>query len=522
MYNESNTWRGEGFVIGTLLLVDDEPTTRRGLLSSIPWVSLGVTEVIEARDGVEAMRLSMQSPPDIVLTDVRMPRMNGIELAMELRKLKPSVKLIFISGYSDKEYLRAAIRLGVISYVEKPIDINEITKAIAKAAEQANAAAAQPHEDFLPLVRQDMIYRLLKPGADVLDLERGMSLLNMRLSIDAWYAVMMVKLDGGADFMRDWIARLERSWQEAVLCEKEGLIVILVKSIEQTMLSGTCDAMLRQVRRYADAHRAFVAVGLAARGMSCIHVSYEQAVVALQSFFFLGYGQVMRYRQDADTAIQDSLEEPFMHLLSCGRYDELESCSLELCAKLAEQPHILVDHAKQLFTRLLLALRADAERQNLPNKEQQSVSDDLLQSAIAGRETLAQYQELLLQAIKSFLNVWEDSQTTQTANRKVTATLRMIESQYADPNLCVNALADQVCLTQPYLSMLFKKTFGRSISEHLLELRIEKSKSILIKEDILLREVASRVGYSDTNTYAKAFKRVTGLSPARFRQKYQR
>jgi len=244
--------------VSKLLLVDDESVTRRGLLRSVPWAALGVSEIREARDGVEALRLTRQFRPDIVVTDVRMPRLNGIELAAEIRKLLPAVKLIFISGYSDKEYLRSAIRLGAVDYVEKPINLEEFTQAIRQAAGQT--AAAVPEE-------------------------------------------------------------------------------------------------------------------IAPNG--------------------------------------------------------------------------------------------------------------------------------------------------QPVNRKVALALRLIEEQYMDPGLNVTALADQVRLTQPYLSVLFKKTMGRSVSEYLLALRIEKSKLLLAQENIRVGEVANRVGYNDANAYAKAFKRIMGLSPAKFRQRYQ-
>jgi len=242
-----------------LLLVDDESVTRRGLLRSVPWAALGVSEIREARDGVEALRLTRQFRPDIVVTDVRMPRLNGIDLAIEIRKQLPAVKLIFISGYSDKEYLRSAIRLGAVDYVEKPINLEEFTQAIRQAAGQT---AADVPEELAP--------------------------------------------------------------------------------------SG------------------------------------------------------------------------------------------------------------------------------------------------------------------------------QPVNRKIALALKLIEEQYMDSGLNVTALADQVRLTQPYLSVLFKKTMGRSVSEYLLALRIEKSKLLLVEEDIRVGEVAHRVGYNDANAYAKAFKRIMGLSPAKFRQRYQR
>ena len=109
-----------------ILIVDDESYTREGILETIPWEDLSITEVKEAFDGINALEILESYEPDIILTDVRMPRLNGIELSFKAREIYPNCSIIFMSGYSDKEYLKSAIHLKAISYVEKPIDLYEL------------------------------------------------------------------------------------------------------------------------------------------------------------------------------------------------------------------------------------------------------------------------------------------------------------------------------------------------------------------------------------------------------------
>ena len=109
-----------------ILIVDDESYTREGILDTISWEDLSITEVKEAFDGINALEILENYEPDIILTDVRMPRLNGIELSFKARELYPSCSIIFMSGYSDKEYLKSAIHLKAISYVEKPIYLYEL------------------------------------------------------------------------------------------------------------------------------------------------------------------------------------------------------------------------------------------------------------------------------------------------------------------------------------------------------------------------------------------------------------
>lgn len=109
-----------------LLIVDDEKRTRGGLVKCIPWEAMGIDVIEEAEDGVIALEVASRLQPDIVLCDIRMPRMNGIEFATLLREKLEECKIIFISGYSDKEYLKSAIKLKAVSYLEKPINIGEL------------------------------------------------------------------------------------------------------------------------------------------------------------------------------------------------------------------------------------------------------------------------------------------------------------------------------------------------------------------------------------------------------------
>lgn len=116
-----------------LLLVDDEAHVREGICARISWKKLRITELRTAKNGYAGLELSRKFKPDIVLTDVRMPCMDGVEMAFAIRRELLDCCIIFMSGYSDKEYLKSAIALKAISYVEKPMNLDELSDAIAKA-----------------------------------------------------------------------------------------------------------------------------------------------------------------------------------------------------------------------------------------------------------------------------------------------------------------------------------------------------------------------------------------------------
>ena len=119
-----------------LLIVDDEKLTREGILKSLPLEKLGIHHTFMADDGVHGLEIALKEKPDLILTDVRMPRMSGVEMAEEILKALPNAIILFMSAYSDKEYLKAAIKLKAVSYVDKPLDMNELTEALAEGIHQ--------------------------------------------------------------------------------------------------------------------------------------------------------------------------------------------------------------------------------------------------------------------------------------------------------------------------------------------------------------------------------------------------
>lgn len=126
-----------------LLIVEDEQVIRAGLEKHVPWKELGIDKVFTAENAQSGLRVCENYRPDIVVSDINMPGMNGIELCKCFREKFPQCQIVFISGYSDKEYLKAAIALGAVSYVEKPIDIAELSAAVKQAAEQVRQHSRQ-------------------------------------------------------------------------------------------------------------------------------------------------------------------------------------------------------------------------------------------------------------------------------------------------------------------------------------------------------------------------------------------
>lgn len=166
-----------------LLFAEDEKATREGILSGIRWQELGISEVKAARNGAAAMELLKEFTPDILLTDIKMPKMNGIELATQIRRSFPDCSILLISGYSDREYLKSAIYLKAVDFVEKPLRIPELTDQLIRAVQEQEAIRKQKQ-----ILSEEL--RALFPGKeeDMPDTESGpvtLHTLNPALDIDS-------------------------------------------------------------------------------------------------------------------------------------------------------------------------------------------------------------------------------------------------------------------------------------------------------------------------------------------------
>lgn len=133
----------------TVLIVDDEAMPRKVLKDHLPWDTLKVTKIFQASDGQEAIEQARLCHPDIIISDIKMPRMDGIQMAFAIREFCPHCQFIFLSGYSDKEYLKGAIKLKAASYVEKPVDLEEIKQALTDVIDELDKLQKTENPDLL-------------------------------------------------------------------------------------------------------------------------------------------------------------------------------------------------------------------------------------------------------------------------------------------------------------------------------------------------------------------------------------
>lgn len=526
-----------------LLVVDDESTTRKGLIKHIPWKELGVNLVEEAKDGIDALEISGQIHPDIVLSDIRMPGINGIELALRLRKQVPDCKIIFLSGYSDKEYLKAAIELRAVSYVEKPINLFEVKEAVKKAVamciEDEKKKFAEGNintvlSENLPFIKQKIIKNLLVERKNVEENIKKLNLIGITFNAKDWFNVMIIKpyvdKEQSSEENQTNISKLHGIVDKCFSDIKHistykadnHIIVILSTNManDQNKISKMFDSVQYEINENKMVGiNLFCAMGQTVYGMEQIPESYRTTLLTLKKLFFHGYNNIIFYKDNRGESfpLEESIHDNFAQYLSDKNQQKAIVLIDRFCREIHKHDTTLVNDVKNIFFKLALQLLMEAEKRGVYFSDSGENEEKYLWNLVSDFETLEELREYLVGKITT---VFKRIEELELSCRSVFEVKKYIEKNYGKDNLSTKILADQVYLTPSYLSALFKKETGKTISEYIIDARIEKSKDYLMDSKLKLFEVAKNVGYNDANYYAKVFKKLVGMNPSKYREKY--
>ncbi|MFA9464873.1 MAG: response regulator [Velocimicrobium sp.] len=504
-----------------LIIVEDERIIRNGIENHVPWEELGVGEVRTAENAKEAFSICEDCKPDIIISDIRMPGMNGIELCRKFREQLPESQIIFISGFSDKEYLMAGISLGAISYVEKPIDIVELSEAVKKAVASVHRLHRQ---------NTNVLHSLLRPC----DLEedsaiRGLHLFEQGkiLEHDKVFCISVLEsreeVNNVLDFNRkcqDMLHTLIGGKDIHFIADSMGnnMVVILLSSgiVEQTKnmeFKSLVSETLLSVRGENEAW--FLGVGEDVSALNMLSQSYQSALEALKSLSYKGWNTYAFYSED-EIEYQGTLSEnkrnQFHKTLLNKKEKEALSMLSEICKMLLDNHAVLNFHVRNIYFTLDNIITQVDKVLHLNGLEQgEVVNAKFLDQA----KTIDEMQEYVCKHVKEVL---EETEEEQKNNFLIKHVMEYMNENFHSKELSIQVLADVVYLTPTYLSGLFKKKTGMTIGQYLTNIRIKKAEEILKNPQLKLYQVAEMVGYEDANYFSKIFKKKTGMLPSEYRE----
>lgn len=511
----------------SILIVEDESTTRNGLKKHVHWLNLGIDRIRCAANGLEALSICREYHPDIVLSDVRMPGMDGVTLCRALRRQFPRCVFIFLSGYSDKEYLKAAIDLRAVSYIEKPTVISEVEEAIRKSVRllmeerSASSSGAIPVKSC-SLLQQNLVEGLInsmsRQNTTPEKLQKNLHALHLFEKNDLFFLVLIFRCESAIKNRKAILLEVDKLLQaqdveHAEMVKDKKHIIAVLGSASRSSLephSKLFRGAEQTVRESVLGESSlFCAAGQLVQGIQNIPQSYQTAVVALQKLFFTGYGHLIFYHPEKDELLNFEEKEFFIEFseaLLCRNEKKTSDLLEKAYHSLIVQDTVLASKIKSLYFRLFYLVMHTS---NSVFDEQDSWNQ-FMQT-----ETLMQAHRLLCTAVQIKM---KNSSEQQNLSPTIKTVINHIRTEYHQELLSVQQLADQVHLTPAYLSNLFKKETGITIGQYIVNVRMEHAKLLLQDGSCRLNEVAALVGYSDAGYFTKIFKKHMNMPPSQYKR----
>lgn len=480
-----------------IVVAEDDRIIRRAIVQS-SWQDIQVEVAGEAADGQQALEVIRETHPQLVITDISMPFMNGIELAKAVRQEFPPTRIIFLTGYDDFQYIHAAMLLKSDDYLLKPVQMKELHEKVQQALEvwQEEQQKRQRLEESLPLLQAQFLSRLLF-GAEVsqqVDIQEELFRLQIFLTGPA-FAVMDILVSGCHQPVRSLFDKWQKTGEIELLSFKENEVFLLLSlSDEHSLQAGQLAQQIKEDLEKQELSAA-VATSSVYRDMQDLETAVVEAKMNMERI------RLKESREPLFTEKPAEWEEEKLSSL----YHLISSVSLSL------------EETKSMALPFMVFL--SNEINHLASEEK----DRIHTGAWSQKMLKTNSRETLLQMMENLLERRERLQKNQAhpplSKSVVEEAIAYMKEHYADPDLTLVKLANEVYVTAPYLSNLFKIEKNMNFTEYLLSLRMEKSKDLLIRTRKKTYEIAEAVGFVNPHYFSSCFKKYTGKTALEFRKK---
>lgn len=528
-----------------IMLVDDEEEVRKAMIRKMDWEQLGFTVAGDAENGEDALEKLELLEPDVVMTDIRMPYMDGLTLVARIREKYPFIKILIFSGYDDFEYAKQAIKYRVTEYILKPVNGEELAEILKRVRisldeeikQRRNISMLQEsYENFLPMLREVFLNDLVSRGAELSGVapklkEYGVDILDARKWLAAVIHVEQVEQAEEQELYRhqELIPISVRKLVEdhlktygrfTVFNSAEG--ITLIAAVDEnnsetgliTLLEDTC----KESRRILGVSIT-VGVGYSCDTLQEIRRSYQTAVDALGYRAIVGCGRTI-YINDMEPVNRGKLqfgageEAELTAVIKFGTKDQIGETLRELAVRMDDAK--VHDNQYQVYmltiVNCLIRLMQQYDLKMSGMFDSEDHYADIIKR-ICRRESFAEEMIPIACRMNEALNQARDN----TTRKVIVEAKEYIQENYANPELSVDVLCRHLHMSPAYFSTVFKKETGQTYVNYLTEVRLQKAEELLEQTDDKTYEIAQKVGYQEQNYFSYVFKKKYGISPTKYR-----
>ena len=503
-----------------ILIMEDENQIREGLKTEIDWESFGIHEIFTANNGERGFFLAKQLKPDIILTDIRMPHMDGITAVKKFRKIQPRCSVIFLSAYPEKEYFKEAIHLHAVSFVEKPIDRKELAAVIKKAVhEQLNLKEQQEQEKkaFLYYGEQCSFW-LTRGGKSKEELSSLLKNAGIHTRDYSLFASVILSYTKDLGETEEDIWNLSCMKLQEKLSEAPAAMLVSRKHPKAVI----CHLFMHSKQQYdaclnwllesmEGVRRIHILAGKPEYELAGISKSYNSAVFLKNQAFYSPYGQIIRQSNQTIWMSYDTSawRAEAAQLLNLGKYKELQELLDSIYNSLMEHPCLHYVIVQNLYFSLWETIRGYVEQKNIFN----SSMKEILFNPLLKEGNLKDFHTNTIEIIRLI-----EAASLVEEDEFIRRIKKYIHLNFENPELSVCEIAEVMGKSMSYLCVVFKKETGATLNQYLTEVRIEAAKVLLKNPRNNIHEIAMRCGYTDSSYFARAFKKITGQSPSGYRE----
>ena len=540
-----------------IFLAEDEVVVRETIKRMIPWEELGFELVGEAADGEMALPLLIRQQPDLLITDIKMPFMDGLTLARLAKKEIPGLKVVILSGYDDFNYAKQAIGIGVEDYLLKPITKNALIERLSEIRSRYEHEKTQKeyYEKFQREMQayeknssRDFFEALVDGSMDMMEVHKRAEKLGLDIVAEA-YNVLIFTMNCDEDFsgQRDEYS----SWEAESLELLENFFAghssamlfrsnifsygVLLKGQRETIEENTraCVDEIRKILSRQDGRREwFLAVGQSVERLSQIQKSYHTASRAFSQRYL--YDENILYYDEMETmehpggqaetednaylqkvdvnALNPAILQKF---LSNGLQEETENFVKDYFYAIGQEPMESLVFRNYVILNVRFSVISFIKGLGCDTNEMESADTEevLAESGKNMESAIAYAKKMISQAIEI------RDQNSGNKNRSILKTaVDFIDSHYMEEDISLNTVANVANVSSNHFSALFSQNMGQTFIEYLTTLRMNKAKELLRCTGMRSSEIAGEIGYKDAHYFSYLFKKTQGMTPSDYRK----
>lgn len=527
----------------SVLLVDDEEEVFQVIMKKLDWESMGFRIAGYARNGVEALEMAEELQIDVVMTDIKMPYMDGLTFCKKLKELYPRTKIIIFSGFDEFDYAREAIKVEAEEYILKPINSNELREIFERIKinldkeldEKRNIDKLREYYmESLPMLQENYFISLMDGRISKDQIEKYA--VDYQVDLEGPYYIVTIlhisamAADGESERMDPFLMtiavkklveeQLFNVWDSKIFIYLGDILVITQLQDEDSAARFTdmMDKLCRMAKRICNA-RVTAGIGHLCNQLSQLPMSYQGAKNAVSYRVLYGNTRAINIAEiDPQENVDIPWEEPYIQKIfrkiKMGEEGPLRNAVEEFAAQMAVSKMSL-----QKYRLLLMELVTEIFRfigNNHINPDDIFGEDiDIYNQVLQLESTQALREWLEENCMKMQRQVLYERQ--DTTKSFVTKAIEYVKEHYGDQDLSIEIICSYLSVSAAYFSTVFKKETGKTFINYLTDYRMDKALELLLEKGEKTYVIAEKVGYSDPNYFSYAFKKQFGRSPSKYK-----